>query len=263
MNNKLQDLINMKDLTRSIKQTLKNYIQINPNPESTTLIPNNYSYFGGTPYMPAGELYPKDVNGNNLQLLIQLNLDGLEVDNATGLLQIFIDPFDELYGMNLSNPNAQEKFKVRYYPTINPDNQETNFEFLKDDKRRAGYNSFFVEGFELMNFDLAPKRMSVTPTDYHFELMLPDLSSTTNPEGYDDYDSKAVKSGHRFGGYPYFIQQDPRLNQLFADYVLLFQIDSYEPYWSWGSNGVATFLIHPDDFSKLDFSKVLFYWDCE
>ena len=202
MNTKLQELIKKKDITRSIRQTLKNYIRINPNPESLIPIENNYSYFGGVPYLIEGESYPTNVNGNHLQLLIQLNLDGLEVDNANGLLQIFIDPFDKMYGMNTSNPNSQENFRVKYYPNIDNKNVVTDFEFLIDDRFREGYRSFFDKQFEVMNFDLTPKRMPVTPTDYHFELMLPELSFTTNFEGYEDYDANAIKSGHRFGGYP-------------------------------------------------------------
>jgi uncharacterized protein YwqG len=263
MNSKLQDLIKLKETTKAIKQTQKNYIEINPYPESLTHIQNNYSYFGGKPYLLDNEQYPTDNNGNNLQLLIQINLDGLDMDNANGLLQVFINPFESSWGMNTSNPNSQENYRVKYYPNVDATNIVTDFGFLDSDKNRLTYKSFFNLDFECMNFDFKPKVMTVTPTDYHFELLLPELSSLTNPDGYDAYDSKTIKSGFRLGGYPYFIQQDPRLNQLFADYELLLQIDSFDPFWSWGSNGVATFLIHPDDFEKNDFSKVLFYWDCE
>jgi uncharacterized protein YwqG len=260
-NTKLQELIHNKDLTRAIKKTQKNYIELNPNPTSTISIANNYSHFGGNPYMLTGEQYPVDEDGNNLQLLIQLNFDGLDVDNATGLLQIFIDPFKSNWGMSSSNPNYQSNFRVKYYPLIRDQNLVTDFEFLKADQFRDGYCSFFAPGIDIMNFDFNPKKMNITPADYHFELLIPELNPIDKTHDYQDYQSKAIKYGHRLGGYPHFNDHDPRFNQLFSDYVLLLQIDSFKPFWSWGDNGTATFLIHPNDFVNNDFSKVLFYWD--
>lgn len=48
----------------------------------------------GKPYIPIGEEYPKDKNGNNLVLLLQVNLKNIELENfpKNGILEIFTSP---------------------------------------------------------------------------------------------------------------------------------------------------------------------------
>ena len=69
--------------------------------------------------------------------------------------------------------------------------------------------------------------------------------------------------GHWLGGYPYFTQDDPRFSR--PDYAactrLLFQMDSSEDIL-WGDMGVGNFFIAPEDLQQLDFSRVLYTWDC-
>lgn len=47
---------------------------------------------GGSPYLPIGEEYPKDSNGNPMELLLQVNLKNLDLKDfpKTGILEIFI-----------------------------------------------------------------------------------------------------------------------------------------------------------------------------
>ena len=78
-------------------------------------------------------------------------------------------------------------------------------------------------------------------------------------------------SGSKIGGYPNFVQPyDPREdypeNQ--AEYLLLLQIDTcftndednFFIYWEDG--GVGNFFIKKSSLKKLDFSEVLYHWDC-
>ena len=67
-------------------------------------------------------------------------------------------------------------------------------------------------------------------------------------------------------GYPSFTQEDPRTEDSPFD-TLLLQIDSMrgeENNYSilWGDCGVANFFIAQSDLENLDFSRVLYNWDC-
>ena len=44
--------------------------------------------------------------------------------------------------------------------------------------------------------------------------------------------------------------------------VLLFQLDSEEGSVMWGDCGVANFFINADALKRMDFSDVLYNWDC-
>ena len=48
---------------------------------------------GGKPYLPIGEDYPKDKNGEPLVLLLQVNLNKIELNGypRKGILEIFTD----------------------------------------------------------------------------------------------------------------------------------------------------------------------------
>ena len=74
--------------------------------------------------------------------------------------------------------------------------------------------------------------------------------------------------GHWLFGYAYFTQNDPRDYMVdLQDYILLFQMDSdysaeRKSEIMWGDSGVGNFFIKKDDLQKLDFSKVMYNWDC-
>ena len=247
-----------------IKQTSKQYINI-----SLTDYPS-LSHFGSDSNLSKSIQYPIDKNKNPLTLLAEFNLATISSEDLVsinfptkGILQFYISQYSELYGMDYDNLNTPNGFRVVYLPNEdqNKVTQSNNLEKLTQNNMQAIKPFFAVNRAYPVDFEL--KSMTITPTDYHFEQILPELSSSDNQDAYNQYDNITVKSGIRFGGYPYFIQQDPRLDQRFKDYILLLQVDSVEGAWSWGSMGIATFLIDPVDLKLLDFSKVLFYWDCE
>ena len=69
-------------------------------------------------------------------------------------------------------------------------------------------------------------------------------------------------TGHKIGGYAFFTQTDPRIDEpKFEEYILLFQLDSIGEI-NWGDAGVGHLFIHPDDLAKKDFSKVVYHFDC-
>jgi len=80
---------------------------------------------------------------------------------------------------------------------------------------------------------------------------------------------------HQISGHPYFIQKDPRsFDDSIKKYdTLLLAIGSEygeddnkniqeEDEIMWGDAGVANFLINSEDLKNLDFSDVLYTWDC-
>ncbi|MGK7918678.1 MAG: DUF1963 domain-containing protein [Trichodesmium sp.] len=82
---------------------------------------------------------------------------------------------------------------------------------------------------------------------------------------YDQYFWRGYQ--HQLGGYPNFTQEDPRFNPEYEDYILLLQIVSdYGSYGEndicWGDAGIGNFFIKPSQLKALDFSQVLYNWDC-
>ena len=85
-------------------------------------------------------------------------------------------------------------------------------------------------------------------------------------ESFPDADDGCMTGGHWMLGYPSFTQEDPRTEDSPFD-TLLLQIDSMrdeENNYSilWGDCGVCNFFIARTDLEKLDFSRVLYNWDC-
>lgn len=87
----------------------------------------------------------------------------------------------------------------------------------------------------------------------------------------DDYNEFCVGeeyAHHQIGGFPNFTQSDVRRE---GD-VLLFQMDSEmgngedgkSKNWEilWGDCGIANFFLSREDLKNLDFSNVLYNWDC-
>ena len=74
------------------------------------------SKIGGLPYLPKGDVAPKNVDGETLRLLAQINctdLKGLEHFPSTGILQFFI-----LDNWEFGIENGRDGYAVRYYPEI-------------------------------------------------------------------------------------------------------------------------------------------------
>jgi uncharacterized protein YwqG len=89
------------------------------------------SKFGGTPYWDLSKDYPKDSVGNKLILLAQINFEKEKFDNdllpKDGMLQIFIDPNDEGWGLKFDGDySKQEGWKVVYHKKVDYSVSENN-----------------------------------------------------------------------------------------------------------------------------------------
>lgn len=251
------------------------------------------SKMGGTPYLPEGMKYPTVREGKNkgkpLYFLAQLNfgrLPGIEGFPDKGILQFFAGcDYDEDYslGLNYDDRCDQNGFRVIYHESVPEDVSGVRLgkmpEFDEDDPYSP------VKGELLLTAD-EPGKMPVSASDFRFEGAFVRAYNETAGASFESvwgkgglyeadadfcnavFDARNLQ-GTRIGGYPFFMQGEPR--ERYPDHaVLLFQSDSegaevsggWEEYVSWGDSGVANFFITPEDLAKRDFSNVLYNWDC-
>ena len=134
--------------------------------------------------------------------------------------------------------------------------------------------------FKSCVFRLAKKETWLTPDNWERfdELTLEvakDLFDQTDAEsaeevfGEDQYalleEEYFYNENSHLLGHPYFTQADIRERGWRYD-TLLFQLDSEtvdeEDIVMWGDMGVGNFFINSEDLKRLDFSNVLYNWDC-
>ena len=250
----------------AIEATIKPYIKIE-------LTDNNnptwwQSKFGGLPYMPKDFEYPKTDAGKYLYLLAQINfaeVSKLEGLPERGILQFYIAADEDFYGCDFDNPFDQDKFRVVYFPEVNLEinNLLTDFSFLPEFESEDWLMPFQGCCAVKFNLDNAP----ISAADYQFSFFnLWDANNEVDAK-LEEYWDKFDSAGHKLLGYPCFTQEDPRPN--FPEdeqYILLFQVDSDRNEngfdMCWGDNGIANFFIKRSHLEKLDFTQVLYNWDC-
>ncbi|RKZ52549.1 MAG: DUF1963 domain-containing protein [Candidatus Parabeggiatoa sp. nov. 2] len=246
-----------------IESSLKPFIEILPqqNEDLTWW----QSQFGGLPYLPKGSEYPKDAQGNPLFLLAQINFEEvpcLAGFPQTGILQFYIAD-NGLYGADFDNPTQQEGFRVVYFPAISQSEEDlvTDFSFLPEPEYLP------LSGCRC-SLQFEKKMAPVGLSDYQFcELFGEEFFenfASKKLDIFEEYVKNFPEDGHRMGGYAYFTQEDPRPQIVEGEkYILLLQIDTDNAVdILWGDSGVGNFFIKEADFEKLDFSGVLYNWDC-
>lgn len=248
----------------AINATIKPYIKIQLGNDKTPTCWQ--SKFGGFPYMPKEFKYPTSITGEYLYLLAQINfaeIPSLEGLPARGILQFYLAN-DNMYGCDLKDPIKQDKFRVVYFPNISLNQQDIikDYSFLN----QLNKHNLPFEGCSSIKFEICQEPISIS--DYQFAIF---NSDHTSNDLYDEYWNNFKAAGHKLLGYPYFSQEDPR--GYFLDnqqnnsdaYILLLQIDSDQNSdikIMWGDMGVANFFIKRSDLDELDFSKILYNWDC-
>ncbi len=207
------------------------------------------SKVGGLGYIPHNGNFPVAEDGNQLRLLAQIDCRKIQLDEfpKTGLLQFWILN-DEISGLDFDNPTNQNTFRIIYYPEIDKTvTEEEIFEkFVKNEYDEEEYMPVFGE--YSMDFDKSENRYI-------------DYCSDLSEEEWNE------NSGHKVGGYPYFTQTDPRNDEKLEKYdFLLFQLDTDgyngEDRVMWGDSGIGNFFINSKKLKNLDFSDVLYNWDC-
>ncbi|MBW3087722.1 DUF1963 domain-containing protein [Bifidobacterium sp. 82T24] len=231
---------------------------------------------GGAFYVPPAIGTPKNKEtGEPLFLIAQLNfaqlphLDGFPQD---GLLQFFIAGDDPLFGMDWDRLALQRSWRIRYIPM--PDDTAHG----RIVRPRWKDDTDLPLGGPDVEFRLEPQltTQAMSTSDFRFEAMLQrclnalndrdrDFFATHDAEIRDTLTDVMGGDGMRIGGYPVFTQDDPRGGGSTMDRAttLLLQLDSLDDgRLMFGDTGVMNFLIEPDRLRRLDFSQVLYTWDC-
>lgn len=239
------------------------------------------SKVGGVPYIPKEGVLPRSADGKPLFMLAQINCEQLPENSLypkKGLLQFWIaDTEDPLYGLDYDDPCSNDFKRVLYFSTIGealpiddfisdytfddnhlPFNSKKQFalHFKKDTEsisleERAATQLFFEKWNEAFS-------TQITTIDEFFDEVPNDICEEINASLLKE------PTGHKIGGYPYFIEYDPR-EENDPHTLLLLQIDidnveGEEIYWGNGG-GVANFFISPEDMANCKFDDVLFHWE--
>lgn len=246
------------------------------------------SKFGGFPFVPLGGAIPTNAEGSQLALLAQINCAQLPENNmypSDGWLQIWCLE-DEMYGFCSDTIQPETNQKVLYIPAGTQGeplerveamyqpygNEECPLWFVDEQGAIWGMRLSFTHGqqgitysdgrFRDLFLDRWNKRYPEQAVENFYDL--PDEIFENMVDSHDGPDC-----AHQLGGYPYFTQYDPRYefdSAELAKYTeVLFQIDSqFDTKWDlcWGDAGVRNFFISRENLEALDFSDLLYNFDC-
>lgn len=222
------------------------------------------SKLGGMPYLPKNMSWPLSPEGRQLVFLAQINfaeMPAFPPFPQKGILQFFIHD-DDLYGMDFDEGEKQDTFRVLFHPEVQQDASLLQSSWPDADWDEAMLPHHPDESYPL-RFALAEEVAPIS--DYRFYQHFG--SDFFRQFGEKEWDvmgelEKSLRSqGHKIGGYAYFTQDDPRRPE--DPMLLLLQLDSDERAdLMWGDMGVGHFFIRESDLLKLDFSRVLYDWDC-
>lgn len=246
------------------------------------------SKFGGFPFVPLGGVIPTNAEGNQLALLAQINCAQLPENSmypSDGWLQIWCLE-DEMYGFWSDTIQPETNQKVLYIPA------GTQGEPLE--RVVAMYQPYVSEDCPVwfineqgaiwgMRLSFTHGQQGITYSDGRFRDLFLDRWNERYPEqaveNFYDLPDEIFENvvdihdgsdcAHQLGGYPYFTQYDPRYERDSTELTkyteLLFQIDSqFDTEWDlcWGDAGVRNFFISRENLEALDFSDLLYNFDC-
>ncbi len=216
---------------------------------------------GGMPYLPIGESYPVDKNGQMMGLVLQVNLKNIKLDGwpNSGFLEIFTDRsldypcqyeiryYDEGLEYQTELPNVEleefivdEPIKIKLEETIchkplsNFDGEETLIN-IAEELFGQNFNTFE----ELDSF--------IDTDDFYVEFM----DALSNPYG-------------TIGGYADFTQSDPREYEGEERTECILKLDSCldSKRLYIGDAGILFVLISKEDIVNKNFKNGLVDWDC-
>ncbi len=278
-NKKLQEFI---EILKNINP--KECISISLNKSKKTSLTE--SKFAGLPFIPKDWEIPTNSEGKQLFLLAQINCEELPENNfypKKWILQFWI-LCDDVYGLDFDNQISNENKRIIYISDLKNGLSEEEIAekyqpFVEDND--YCYSPFYKKDAEFsLNFEKKMKWISTS--DFQFDQIFTNKWNEFFPENIiediydlDDeimeeiWDTLTDDANHQIWGYPYFTQQDPRESEKYQKYTeMLLQIDSEfsdkEKKWDiiWWDCGVANFFISKENLEKLDFSEVLYNWDC-
>ena len=240
------------------------------------------SKVGGLPYWDPAKTYPTDSNGKKMYLLAQINFDQDKAESPlpqSGMLQFFIGG-EEMYGLDFDHPTEQKDWRIVYHEKVDASVTAETVEAMGIPSYNGDDEGVDSPVFRSCVFRLVKKETWLTPDNWERfdELTLEvaeDLFGETDAESADEVfgeDQYALLEEEYFYsenshllGHPYFTQADIRERGWRYD-TLLFQLDSEcceeQDIVMWGDSGVGNFFINAEDLKRLDFSNVVYNWDC-
>ena len=240
------------------------------------------SKLGGIPYLPPGFDYPYNTEAASdkrpLRLLAQLNfaqLPHLDGYPEKGILQFYIayEENSDMFGLDFDDPTGQAGWRVAFHQDVLDD--ESLLQAPPElDKGSQAYFPFEGEfGLEAQLGEQAITNSVVGWGEFVEGAVKPSPVFQALAEKYSEDTLTDVlleasdTFGSQIGGYPSFVQDDPRYQDAFKGYAaLLLQLDSW---WDkedqgimWGDAGVANWFIEPVALANANFSDILYNWDC-
>ena len=237
------------------KRTAKECYKFDLSNENALLTDTKLS---GLPYMPVGEEFPKDKNGNDMVLLAQINFKDIKLKNypEKGIFQIFVQ----------SEVSWPTETKTRYYEDISlPARADLEFKPMEE----------FVQKEFKLNVEKTVTSMPIN--DYRFDKLFQDVTEEIAGERiefydlaeeiYDDYNMyKALDTDFGLiGGYADFSVKDPRNNSTDKSYdECLIKVYSGLDMNNIiiGDEGHFWVLIKEEDLKICNFENVSYDWDC-
>ena len=207
---------------------------------------------------------PIGENGKPMRLLAAVFCSELPknpIFPEKGVIRFYITP-DDLYGLDIDNLNSQKNFKILF------SDDETAFETY-DYENKDGYFPVLGSFRPTFRFETDGMTFDDYRFDETFEKISKEYSDIISPEDYsdDDFMFELSREEHKMGGYPCFIQCDPREGEeeLQKYDTLLFQLASdyaENEKVMFGDGGVCNFFIPSENLKNRDFSDILYTWDC-
>lgn len=246
------------------------------------------SKFGGFPFVPLGGAIPTNAEGSQLALLAQINCAQLPENNmypSDGWLQIWCLE-DEMYGFCSDTIQPETNQKVLYIPAGTQGEPLERVEAMYQPYTNEECPLWFVDDQGAiwgMRLSFTHGQQGITYSDGRFRDLFLDRWNKRYPEqaveNFYDLPDEIFENvvdihdgpdcAHQLGGYPYFTQYDPRYERDSTELTkyteVLFQIDSqFDTKWDlcWGDAGVRNLFISRENLEALDFSDLLYNFDC-
>ena len=289
----MENEINLNQIEQFIEnfknENSKEVISISTTPNKPVDITS--SKFGGTFYLPKSAQIPTNNEGDQLTFLAQINCKELPENNIypkEGIVQFWIYGGSQQLGadfVDFNSINNNKNKRVIYYPTIEEYYSEEEINSLYQPKGLDGKVLTPLQNGAPFALSFKVEKQPITVMEYSFNSLFnsawnekfpslkieeewPELEEL-NIDVFNILEKEltALASGTQIGGYGYFIQWDPRSDEYFDEYnVVLLQIDTDygadEYTIMWGDGGIGNFFIQEDKLKQLDFSSVLYSWDC-
>lgn len=232
-----------------------------PSPEITD------NKIGGKPYLPIGEEYPVNKDGEPMALLLQISLDDIDLPNFNkkGVLEIFVN-------RNINKPLeyaircfdiGQEYQKADSLPDVDTKN------FILDGEYKISVKkSFCYMPSTDYRWDNITRRIIKDTCDINVETLI-DLSMFADDFDFTELfcENYSPINGALFtiGGYADFTQDDPRYGKLKdVESDCLFKLDSLtdERIFHIGDMGIICGMISEKDLVNGDYHQAIVDWTC-